>query len=125
MRPRLIAICVMSVMVTSLGSLTATSAAHAYEDAGEGIALAQQPEGDPEAEGQEGQDQGDGEGQSDEAAETGASEGETEDGTSEGETGPPWTYQMARITLALLLGLVLALAYLYYRLVASRRRGAV
>jgi hypothetical protein len=39
------------------------------------------------------------------------------------ETGPPWTYQMAKITLAMLLFLGLAIGGIYYRLVVRRRRG--
>lgn len=71
----------------------------------------QQPE-DPE---------GAGEGQDDPAAESGAGEGES--GEAATETGPPWTYQMARIALVLLLFLGLSTGLLYWRLVASRQRG--
>jgi hypothetical protein len=39
------------------------------------------------------------------------------------ETGPPWTYQMAKITLVLLLLLGLSIGGIYYRLVVRRRRG--
>ncbi|CAN5523227.1 hypothetical protein BH20ACT21_BH20ACT21_13180 [soil metagenome] len=39
------------------------------------------------------------------------------------ETGPPWTYQMAKITLAMLLLLGLAIGAIYYRLIVRRRRG--
>ncbi|MDQ3661685.1 MAG: hypothetical protein M3454_11630 [Actinomycetota bacterium] len=39
------------------------------------------------------------------------------------ETGPPWTYQMAKITLVMLLFLGLAIGGIYYRLVVRRRRG--
>lgn len=39
------------------------------------------------------------------------------------ETGPPWTYQMAKITLVMLLLLGLAIGAIYYRLVVRRRRG--
>jgi hypothetical protein len=41
------------------------------------------------------------------------------------ETGPPWTYQMAKITLVLLVLLGLAIGAIYYRLVVRRRRGDV
>ncbi len=85
--------------------------------------LAQQPNEDTGTTGGDAQDPGEGEGQDDPAAETGAGEGETEEGTSAETTGPPWTYQMAWITLALLVLLALGLGYLYFRLVASRRRG--
>jgi hypothetical protein len=39
------------------------------------------------------------------------------------ETGPPWTYQMAKITLVMVLFLGLAIGAIYYRLVVRRRRG--
>jgi hypothetical protein len=47
------------------------------------------------------------------------------DGGGESETGPPWTYQMARVTLVLLFGLALAIGAIYYRLVVRRRRGEI
>jgi hypothetical protein len=62
------------------------------------------------------------EGQGETAPETGAGKSETEAGAS--ETGPPWTYQMARLSIVLLVLLVLAVGLLYYRLVEKRRRGA-
>jgi hypothetical protein len=62
-----------------------------------------------------------GEGQDDPDAESGASEEESE-GTA-AETGPPWTYQMARISLIGLVALLLACAYMYWRLVVRRARG--
>ena len=61
------------------------------------------------------------EGSGDESTEVGADEGETEPVAE--EVGPPWTYQMARIVLVLLLFLVLGIGAIYYRLVASRRKG--
>lgn len=89
-----------------------------------GILLAQeQPSGETEVEGGEGQDEG-GAGQTDPDAESGATEDEAEGAATE-ETGPPWTYQMARITLVLLLFLALGLAFLYYRLVVQRRKAGV
>lgn len=72
----------------------------------------------------EGGNVGEGEGQSDPEAETGAGEGETEEGTSTEEEGPPWTYQMARIGLVLLLIVGLLMGLLYYRMIASRQRAA-
>ena len=39
------------------------------------------------------------------------------------ETGPPWTYQMAKITVVMVLFLGLAIGAIYYRLVVRRRRG--
>lgn len=62
-------------------------------------------------------------GQDDPEAETGSSEEQTEEATT--ETGPPWTYQMARIALASLALLGLAIAGAYYRFVVTRQRGAV
>lgn len=62
-----------------------------------------------------------GEGQDDPEAETGADESESESATP--EEGPPWTYQMAKISLIGLAALLLACAYLYWRLVHQRRRG--
>ena len=39
------------------------------------------------------------------------------------EVGPPWTYQMAKITVVMVLFLGLAIGAIYYRLVVRRRRG--
>jgi hypothetical protein len=39
--------------------------------------------------------------------------------------GPPWTYQMARISIVLLILIIGAVALLYYRLVVARQRGEV
>jgi hypothetical protein len=44
---------------------------------------------------------------------------------TEEEAGPPWTYQMARISLALLALLLLGMGAVYYRLVVKRQRGEV
>lgn len=101
-----------------LVAYVAAPGAHAVS----GIDLAQQPGEGPGAEGEEGQDPA-GEGQGDPEAETGAGGGETEEGTA--EPGPPWTYQMARIVLALTVLLALGMGYLYYRLVVVRRRGEI
>ena len=75
-----------------------------------------------ENENAEGGEESDGEGQSDPEAETGAGEGETEEAVTE-EEGPPWTYQMARISIVLILGLIAGMGLLYYRLIASRQKG--
>ena len=69
-----------------------------------------------EAEGQEGSG-------GDTAEETGADEGETE-GAAE-ETGPPWTYQMARLGILLVLVMILGVGLAYYRFVVRRQRGAL
>lgn len=60
-----------------------------------------------------------GEGEAD--AETGAGEGEQAPAAE--EEGPQWTYQMSKITLAMLLLLFLAMGALYYRMIARRQRG--
>jgi hypothetical protein len=39
--------------------------------------------------------------------------------------GPPWTYQMARISIVLLVLIIAAVGLLYYRLVIARQRGEV
>ena len=41
------------------------------------------------------------------------------------EAGPLWTYQMARMSLALMLALLLGAGYWYYRFVVRRRRGEI
>jgi hypothetical protein len=56
-------------------------------------------------------------------AESGANEGQVEG--AETETGPPWTYQMARMSLALLVLMALAMGGLYWRLVVSRQRRGI
>jgi len=66
---------------------------------------------------------GEGEGQDDPEAETGAGAGESEDAAE--ETGPVWTYQMARMIVVLLVLLVVAIGFLYWRLVGRRRRSGV
>ena len=89
-----------------------------------GVVFAQQgdPTGqDEKAEGQE--TQGEGQGQGSSQAETGAG-GESESGSST-ETGPPWTYQMARLSVVLLVLLAAAIALLYVRLIARRQRGEI
>ncbi|HWC13019.1 MAG TPA: hypothetical protein VG929_00315 [Actinomycetota bacterium] len=60
-------------------------------------------------------------GQADPETETGAEEDSAEAAT---ETGPPWTYQMARISLVLLVLLGLAVFRTYHKLVGSRQKGA-
>lgn len=84
------------------------------------VAFAQDDTGGTEQDGAQSDQEGEG-GQGEPEAETGAGEGETE-GAAEEEEGPPWTYQMARITLVLLILLFLAMGLLYWRLLASRQR---
>ncbi len=77
-----------------------------------------------ESEGSEGGDTTEGDsGQSDEEAETGADEGETAEGQSTEEEGPPWTYQMARIGIVLMLLVAGLIGYLYYKMIILRQRG--
>ncbi len=120
MRSRASVLLLFSTLAASL-VLTAASPVAASS----ATILAQQPVEDTEGQGADAQDPGQGEGQDDPDAETGAGQGETEEGTSAETAGPPWTYQMARISLALLVLLALGLGYLYFRLVAARRRGEV
>lgn len=84
------------------------------------VTFAQVGEEDESEQG-EGGNVGEGEGQSDADAETGAGEGEQEGGESE-EEGPPWTYQMARIGIGLMVLVGLMMGLLYYRMIASRQR---
>ena len=95
-------------------AVLAPSIAHA------GSVLAQQ-EG-TENENAEGGDEGGG-GQSEADAETGAGEEEAEGAATE-EEGPPWTYQMAKISILLVLVFLIGMGVLYYRLIGSRQGGA-
>ena len=101
MRARL---AILMALAAIVGSLAMTAPAHGQA----GVTLAQenQEEGGSGNQGDEGQ-QGEGGGESEEAAE---------------ETGPPWTYQMARISLILLFLTLLAVGFAYYRFVATRRK---
>lgn len=106
MRARLAAILSLLLIFSAIPLVTAS------------VAFAQ----DTETEEGEGGNESDGEGQSDPNAETGAGEGEQEAAAT--EEGPPWTYQMARIGLGLLALVGLLMGLLYYRMIASRQRGA-
>lgn len=64
-----------------------------------------------------------GSGQNDEEAETGADEGETAEGASTEEEGPPWTYQMARIGIVLLVLIAALIGWWYYKMIVVRQRG--
>jgi hypothetical protein len=66
-------------------------------------------------------DEGEGSGSTE--AEVGSNEGQTE--TAETETGPPWTYQMARLIVVLLVLMVLGIGFLYWRLVVQRQRRGI
>jgi hypothetical protein len=82
------------------------------------VVVAQADPGGSEVEGEDAE--GEGSGQSDPEAETGTEESES--GAAEPETAPPWTFQMAWITLALSVLLGLAIARWYWKLVGSRQR---
>jgi hypothetical protein len=83
-----------------------------------GLVVAQAEDSSSESEGET----TDGTGQSDPEAETGTEESESAE--AEPETGPPWTYQMARIIIFLAILLGLAIARWYWKLVGSRQRAA-
>ena len=102
----------MTSMVPALGAAHASGAAFAQEEESEGG----------------GDEQGDGatdstEGSGRVGAEVGANEGQTEEAVE--ETGPPWTYQMARMILALVLLIGLAIAFSYWKLVVQRQRRGI
>jgi hypothetical protein len=78
-----------------------------------------------EAEEGEGGNEGEGTGQSDPEAETGADEGETAEGESTEEEGPPWTYQMARIGIVLMLLVGGLIGLMYYRMIVQRQKGGI
>jgi cobalamin biosynthesis Mg chelatase CobN len=75
-----------------------------------------------ESQGSESGNETEGEGQSDADAETGAGAGEQEAAVE--EEGPPWTYQMARIGIVLMVIVGILMGLLYYRMIASRQRAA-
>lgn len=117
-------------LVLLLGAATVTAAEVSFaQEVGEteeesgitGEEGTQQSEGGT-TEGDEGAEQESG-GADEPEAETGSGADETQDAAT--ETGPPWTYQMARIALASLVLLGLAIAGAYYRFVVMRQRGAV
>jgi hypothetical protein len=83
-----------------------------------GFVVAQADQDDAETQGEDGGGEQDGRG--DEEAETGTEEGES--AGSGAETGPPWTFQMARIILVLSVLLGLAIMRWYWKLVGSRQR---
>ena len=132
MRRRLVVLLALGLVlgaVAGAGSAAAADGLVLAQEVGEGEEGsdvgaeegAQQQEGGT-TEGDEGEDQESG-GQDEPEAETGAGQDET--GEAVTETGPPWTYQMARMALAALLLLGLAIAGAYYRFVVTRQRGAV
>jgi hypothetical protein len=109
------------VLVVSLAGMAMTPipALGASEESPPLLAL--QTGAEEEAEGQEGSGQG--EGQSGAGAESGAG-GQTEGGEST-QSEVPWTFQMARLSVLLVLLLLAAIGLLYYRLVVKRQRGEI
>ena len=110
MRARLL---ILIALVTIVSSMTAL---HSPAWSSTGHVLAQETdEGGGQGEESEGTTpQGGSEDEGGESAEEGGAAAE--------ETGPPWTYQMARIALVLLALTLLSVAFAYYRFVAVRRR---
>jgi hypothetical protein len=110
MRPRFMIIVAFALAASPAPLLS--SAAHA---SGSPLLAQEQPPGgggDPVGEEEEAEQQ---------------EEGDEEDTAEEAatETGPPWTYQMAKIALLGVVGLGLAIGAAYYRFVVVRRRGEV
>jgi len=102
MRTRL---AILIALVAMLGSLALTApVAHAKPS----VSFAQTEGGDSESGGTD--------------TESGEPEGGGDSGAAAEETGPPWTYQMARISLALLFLTLLGVGFAYYRFVATRRK---
>jgi hypothetical protein len=102
----------LALLLTLVAAFTAAPTALANEgsDLRDGrILLAQEPESETESD--------------EPAEETGAGQGETESVAE--ETGPPWTYQMARLAFLLLAVLGLGIGFWYWRLIASRQRSGV
>lgn len=114
------AILIVSVALSATLAPAAAGAA-ARVHAGTPV-LAQEDEGggDNLAPGEQTNEQGDEEGT---AGETGAGAGETEAGAT--ETGPPWTYQMARISIVLLILTLVGVFAAYWRFVYQRKKAGI
>ena len=110
MRRALLSFLLLAVLCAALLPASTAVAAPRHQ-----IVLAQEEETDTE-EG-ESSDSG-GEGQDDPEAETGADE----EAPVEEETGPVWTYQMARMSVGLILLLGVGMALLYRRLIGGRQK---
>lgn len=119
MRARIAAVLSLLLICFLVGVPAANAATATFAQAGEDVVT----EEDETQQG-EGTNEEDGEGQSDPDAETGAGADEQEGGASAEEEGPPWTYQMARIGIVMMLLIAIALGVLYYRMIASRQRAA-
>jgi cobalamin biosynthesis Mg chelatase CobN len=119
MRRRPAILLVLAILLSSLFAISAPTAGAS------GISFAQEGGSESSDQGGEGDsgatDEDEGSGSTE--AEVGSNEGQTE--TAETETGPPWTYQMARMIVVLLLLMMLALGFLYWRLVVQRQRRGI
>lgn len=121
MRVRLaasLALLLIGFLITAPTAVADTVTFAQEADTGEEGAVGEEDE----TQGGESGNEAEGTGQSDADAETGAGEGEQEAATQ--EEGPPWTYQMARIGIVMMVLIALALGLLYYRMIASRQRAA-
>jgi hypothetical protein len=122
MRVRLVILIALMAMVTSAMTLGSP----AWSSTGPTLAQETDTEGgDSESGGTDTEGGGQGE-DSEGTTQQGGTEDEEGESPEEGgagaETGPPWTYQMARIALVLLALTLLGVAFAYYRFVAVRRR---
>jgi cobalamin biosynthesis Mg chelatase CobN len=123
MRARLLALMVAALAGSALFLMTTSAHASvnlAQTEDEEGVVT----EEDESSQG-EGGNEGEGTGQSDPEAETGADEGETAEGESTEEEGPPWTYQMARIGIVLMLLVGGLIGLMYYRMIVQRQKGGI
>jgi hypothetical protein len=121
MRVRLATLLALFLIVLPATQVLGAVAASA--GTGDHILLAQ--ENVDESDGAQGGETGNegGEGQSDPDAETGA--GEEENAPAVEEEGPVWTYQMAKIVIALLLLMGIGVGAAYYKLVVQRQRAGI
>jgi uncharacterized protein HemX len=105
-------ILILSAGLSPLSSVQAAPHVWAQDETGGG-----DPTGEADETSSEEQDE-DGAGQDDPVAESGADE------AAEGDTpaGPPWTYQMARMGVLLLLLIALGLGGAYWKFVMSRQK---
>ena len=114
MRTRLAALFTLVLLFSAAlpASLPAHAATHVFaQDTGNGDPTGEEDTTSTEEQG------GGGKGQSDPAAESGAKDEEAAT-----ETGPPWTYQMAWLGLALLIMIALGIGLAYRKLVVERQR---
>jgi hypothetical protein len=117
-RSRLTIVLALLLVAANLLAVTAPAAA--------GPRVLAQDVGEGEEDAQPGEEQQTGESEDEEGAGQQDPETQTEPGAEEGaesETGPPWTYQMARVGLLMGLLMLAAIGLLYWRLVIRRARG--